>query len=57
MMEMAKINGPIESQEEFQKICPAILYNFEIGNCEYNETNSKRLPQGQSKLFFLFKPI
>ena len=33
---MANINITVESREDFQRICPAILYNFEIGNCEYD---------------------
>lgn len=44
---MANINRTVESREDFQRICPAILYNFEIGNCEYSDLSGK-LPQYQS---------
>jgi hypothetical protein len=48
ILRMAKINtSTINSVEEFQKLCPAMLYNFELGNCEYIG-NSKGLPVDQS---------
>ena len=40
----------IESAEDFKKICPILLYNLEIEDCELDE-GPKVLNQAESKIF------
>ena len=43
----------IQTAEEFERICPIMLYNFEIGNCEYQPLNEDKLSIGQVWLYGL----
>lgn len=42
------INSQYFDYETFADICPVLLFNFEIGHCEYNH-NTEGLSGGQSK--------
>jgi hypothetical protein len=47
IIQMANLNDTID-YETLQKICPVMLYNFEIGNCQY-DTGVTGLKASESK--------